>query len=281
MTMHKDLTMNNGLVIPAVGFGTFKAADGEEAYQSTLAAIKAGYRHIDTAAIYKNEESVGRAIKDSGLAREELFVTTKLWNDAHSYEGAKKALSASLKRLGLDYVDLYLIHWPNPKAVRDCWEEANAQAWRYMEEAVEEGLIKTIGVSNFMVHHLEALAKTANIKPAVNQIRLAPGCYQKEVIDYCQKHNIVIEAWSPLGQGDIFENETMLELAAKYNRTVAQMALAWSVYNGFLPLPKSVHEDRIKANLDFFDIKLSAEDAERIKNIKGLTPVPDPDTKDY
>ncbi|VTS42236.1 aldo/keto reductase [Streptococcus porcinus] len=279
--MNKDLTMNNGLVIPAVGFGTFKAADGEEAYQSTLAAIRAGYRHIDTAAIYKNEESVGRAIKDSGLAREELFVTTKLWNDAHSYEGAKKALSASLKRLGLDYVDLYLIHWPNPKALRDCWEEANAQAWRYMEEAVEEGLIKTIGVSNFMVHHLEALAKTANVKPAVNQIRLAPGCYQEEVVDYCKKHHIVIEAWSPLGQGDIFENETMLELATKYNRPVAQIALAWSVYNGFLPLPKSVHEDRIKANLDFFDINLSVEDAEKIKNIKGLTPVPNPDTKDY
>lgn len=279
--MNKDLMMNNGLTIPIVGFGTFKAADGEEAYQSTLAAIKAGYRHIDTAAVYKNEESVGRAIKDSGIARDQLFVTTKLWNDAHSYDGAKEALAASLKRLGLDYVDLYLIHWPNPKALRDRWEEANAEAWRYMEEAVDAGLIKTIGVSNFMVHHLEALAKTAKIKPAVNQIRLAPGCYQTEVVDYCKKHDIVIEAWSPLGQGDIFENETMLALAEKYGKSVAQIALAWSVYQGFLPLPKSVHEDRIKANLDFFDIELSAEDAEKIKTIQGLTPVPDPDTKDF
>lgn len=279
--MNKDLMMNNGLTIPIVGFGTFKAADGEEAYSSTLAALKAGYRHIDTAAVYKNEESVGRAIKDSEIPREELFVTTKLWNDSHSYEAAKAALQASLDRLGLDYVDLYLIHWPSPKAIRDHWEEANAGAWRYMEEAVASGLIRSIGVSNFLVHHLEALAKTAKIEPAVNQIRLAPGCYQEEVVDYCKKHNIIIEAWGPLGQGDIFENETMQALADKYGKTVSQLALAWSIHEGFLPLPKSVHEERIIENLDFFDIRLSDEDAEIIKNLPGQTEVPDPDNKDF
>lgn len=274
-------TMNDGLTIPKVGFGTFKAADGEEAYQSTLEAIKAGYRHIDTAAYYRNEESVGRAIKDSGIAREELFVTTKLWNDAHSYEGAKAALAASLERLQLDYVDLYLIHWPNPKAIRDHWQEDNAEAWRYMEEAQKAGLIRSIGVSNFLVHHLEALAKTAKVTPAVNQIRLAPGCYQEEVVDYCRKHDIVIEAWGPLGQGEIFSNADMKALAEKYGKTVAQVALAWSLYEGFLPLPKSVHKDRIKENLDFADIQLSAEDADAIRHLAGATPAPDPDTKDF
>ncbi|MFI3633131.1 aldo/keto reductase [Streptococcus parauberis] len=279
--MVKTLKMNNGLEIPLLGFGTFKAADGEEAYQSTLAAIKAGYRHIDTAAVYKNEVSVGKAIKDSGIPREELFVTTKLWNDSHSYDKAKEALAASLERLGLDYVDLYLVHWPNPKAYRDNWKEANAQAWSYMEEAVDAGLVKTIGVSNFLVHHLEALAETAKIAPAVNQIRLAPGCYQTEVVDYCKEHNIILEAWGPLGQGDIFTNEEMQALAEKYGKTVAQLALAWSVYQGFLPLPKSVHEDRIKENMDFFDIELSEEDAETIKNLDGMIEIPDPDTKDF
>ncbi|MGT2949419.1 aldo/keto reductase [Streptococcus devriesei] len=274
-------TMNDGLTIPKVGFGTFKAADGEEAYQSTLEAIKAGYRHIDTAAYYRNEESVGRAIKDSGIARDELFVTTKLWNDAHSYEGAKAALAASLERLQLDYVDLYLIHWPNPKAIRDHWQEGNAEAWRYMEEAQKAGLIRSIGVSNFLVHHLEALAKTAKVTPAVNQIRLAPGCYQEEVVDYCRKHDIVIEAWGPLGQGEIFSNADMKALAEKYDKTVAQVALAWSLYEGFLPLPKSVHKDRIKENLDFTDIQLSAEDADAIRHLAGATPAPDPDTKDF
>ncbi|MGT2888200.1 aldo/keto reductase [Streptococcus didelphis] len=279
--MVKKLKMNNGLEIPLLGFGTFQAKDGEEAYQSTLNAIKLGYRHIDTAAIYKNEESVGRAIKNSGIPRNQLFVTTKLWNDAHSYDKAQEALAGSLKRLGLDYVDLYLIHWPNPKALRDKWQETNAETWRYMEEAVAQGLVRSIGVSNFMVHHLEELEKTAKIQAAVNQIRLAPGCYQTEVIDYCKEKNILIEAWSPLGQGEIFQNQTMLELANKYQKTVAQIALAWSVQEGFIPLPKSVHEDRIKENMDFLDIELSQEDINIIRNLPGMAPIPDPDTKDY
>ncbi|KPJ22578.1 aldo/keto reductase [Streptococcus phocae] len=279
--MVKTIRMNSGFDIPVLGFGTFKATDGEEAYQATLAAIKAGYRHIDTAKIYRNEESVGRAIRDSGVPREELFVTTKLWNDAHSYDGAKEALRASLDRLGLDYVDLYLIHWPNPKALRDRWEAANAEAWSYMEEALEEGLVRSIGVSNFLVHHLEALKETAEITPAVNQIRLAPGCYQTEVVDYCRRNGIILEAWSPLGQGEIFANDTMVALAQKYGKTVAQLALAWSIHEGFVPLPKSVNPGRIKENMDFFDIELTAEDAEIIKTLPGMSAIPDPDNKDY
>lgn len=279
--MIKTVTMANGLAIPVLGFGTFKAADGEEAYQSTLAAIKAGYRHIDTAAIYHNEKSVGQAIRDSGVPREELFITTKLWNDAHSYDGAKAALAASLERLGLEYVDLYLIHWPNPKALRDCWQAANAAAWSYMEEAVEVGLVRSIGVSNFMVHHLEALKQTATITPAVNQIRLAPGCYQKETVDYCRRHHILLEAWSPLGQGEIFTDDTMQALAKKYNKTVAQLALAWSIAEGFIPLPKSVHKERIVENMAIFDCEISPEDSERIRCLPDMSAIPDPDTKDF
>ncbi|MFW7149129.1 aldo/keto reductase [Streptococcus pyogenes] len=279
--MVTTVKMTSGYEIPVLGFGTYQAADGEEAYQSTLAAIKAGYRHIDTAAIYKNEESVGCAIKDSGVLREDLFITTKLWNDAHSYEGAKDALAASLDRLGLDYVDLYLIHWPNPKALRNTWKEANAQAWQYMEEAVEAGLIKSIGVSNFMVHHLEALPETAKITPAINQIRLAPGCYQKEVVDYCKANEILLEAWSPLGQGEIFDNETMQQLANKYDKTVAQVALAWSLAEGFIPLPKSVHDERIKENMAIFDVSLTQEDKKTIRYLSGMSAIPNPDTTSF
>ncbi|VDC41715.1 Glyoxal reductase [Streptococcus canis] len=190
-------------------------------------------------------------------------------------------MAASLRRLGLDYVDLYLIHWPNPKALRDTWKEANAQAWQYMEEAVEAGLIKTIGVSNFMVHHLEALKETAIIDPAVNQIRLAPGCYQQEVVDYCKANGILLEAWSPLGQGEIFDNETMQQLANKYGKTVAQVALAWSLSEGFIPLPKSVHDKRIKENMAIFDLHLTAEDKETIRHLAGMSEIPNPDTTNF
>ncbi len=278
---NKHYELNNGLEIPKVGFGTWRSKDGDEAYQAVLEALRVGYRHIDTAAIYGNEESVGRAIKDSGIPREELFITTKLWNDSHSYDKAKVALATSLEKLGLDYLDLYLIHWPNPLEYRDSWQEANAQTWKAMEEAVEAGLVRSIGVSNFMVRHLEELAKTAVITPAVNQIRLAPGVFQEEVVLYCRDKNIILEAWSPLGQGEIFKNETMMNLAEKYGKTVAQVALAWSWYEGFLPLPKSVTPSRIMENLDFGDIELTYQDALAIRAIDGVTKESNPDTVDF
>ncbi|MGT2753542.1 aldo/keto reductase [Streptococcus ovis] len=278
--MMKTYTMNNGLAIPAIGFGTFDS-DGDELYNAVLAALKAGYRHIDTAAYYGNEESIGRAIRDSGIPRKELFITTKLWNDAHGYEEAKAALADSLAKLQLDYIDLYLIHWPNPVNLRDRWQTANAATWRAMEEMVAEGLIKTIGVSNFLVHHLEELLKTAKIVPAVNQLRLAPGVYQEEIVHYCREKNIILEAWSPLGRGELFSHPTMVDLAEKYGKTVAQIALAWSWANGFLPLPKSVTENRIIENLDFQEIELSAEDIAAITAIEGVTGAYDPDNINF
>lgn len=276
----KTYTMNNGLSIPAVGFGTFDS-DGDELYQAVLAALRAGYRHIDTATYYGNEESIGRALKDSGIPRDELFITTKLWNDSHGYEEAKIALKASLKRLQLDYLDLYLIHWPNPVNLRDRWQAANADTWRAMEEMVDEGLIRTIGISNFLVHHMEALLETARIIPAVNQIRLAPGVYQEEIVAYCKEKGILLEAWSPLGRGEVFSHPVMLQLAEKYGKTVAQVALAWSWAQGFLPLPKSVTQSRIIENLDFQDIKLTDEDIASITAIKGLTGAYNPDTVQF
>ncbi|MFW7395379.1 aldo/keto reductase, partial [Vagococcus fluvialis] len=191
--------LSNGLNIPKIGFGTWQTPDGDVAESSVTHALKAGYRHIDTAAIYGNEESVGRAIKKSGIDRSELFITTKLWNNNHSYEKAKLAIDESLAKLDLDYVDLYLIHWPNPVDLRPDFATGNAESWRAMEEAVAEGKIKAIGVSNFHPHHIDALLKTAKIKPVVNQIFLNPSDMQPEIVSYCREKDILLEAYSPLG----------------------------------------------------------------------------------
>lgn len=279
----KNYQLNNGVQIPVLGFGTWQAQDGEEAYQAVREALAAGYRHIDTAAVYKNEESVGRAIKDSGLEREELFITTKLWNGNHSYEDTQQAFKRSMERLGLDYLDLYLIHWPNPKALREqeAWKERNAQVWRGMEDLYEAGKIRAIGVSNFLPHHLEPLLATARIRPAVNQIRLAPGVYQTETVDYCRERDILLEAWGPFGQGELFHNAQVQEIADRYGKTVAQIALAWSLQQGFLPLPKSVTPERIKSNLDCFDLRLSPEDLALLTQLPVEAGAPDPDDKEF
>lgn len=277
-----DYTLSNSQKIPALGFGTWQTPDGDVAEASVKAAIEAGYRHIDTAAIYGNEESVGRGIKAAGVPREELFITTKLWNSNHSYEAAKAAIDESIAKLDCDYLDLYLIHWPNPKAFRDNWKEANADAWHAMEEAVEAGKIKSIGVSNFLPHHLDALLETAKIKPVVNQIYLSPSVQQKELVAYNEAHDILSEAYSPLGTGKIFSIESLQDLAAKYNKTVAQVVLRWSLQKGFLPLPKSVHEDRIIENFQVFDFELTADDMAVIDALEGQAgEAPKPDEVNF
>ncbi|MHC5565646.1 aldo/keto reductase [Pediococcus acidilactici] len=275
-------TLNNGIKIPVIGFGTWQSKDGEEAYQAVKAALDAGYRHIDTAAAYGNEESVGKAIKDSGVAREDLFVTSKLWNEDHGYEATKKALDLSLQKLGLDYLDLYLIHWPNPVKFRDEWQQKNAESWRAMEEALEAGKVRAIGVSNFRPHHLDELLKTAKVTPAVNQIFLNPSDTEDEVVAYNKEHGILSEAYSPLGTGKIFSIPELKEIAEKYHKSVAQVVIRWSLQHGFLPLPKSVHAERIQQNTEVFDFELSADDMKTIDDFHGQAGAPtDPDTATF
>lgn len=272
MDRNSTYELSNGVRIPVVGFGTWQSADGDEAYNAVLSALRAGYRHIDTAAAYENEESVGKAIndfmKESGVSRKDLFVTTKLWNGDHGRTLTEKAIDESLSKLGLDYLDLYLIHWPNPLKFRDCWAEKNAESWKEMEDAVKDGKIRAIGLSNFWEHHIEALLKTASIKPVVNQIKICPGQSQRTLVEYSKKLGMVVEGYSPLGTGAIFANEFMKSLSEKYKRSIAQICIRWSLQSGCVPLPKSVTESRIKENLNVFDFELDAEDIERIANLK-------------
>lgn len=282
----KNLTdtyvLNNGVKIPCIGFGTWQTPEGEVAYESVKAALECGYRHIDTAAMYGNEASVGRAVKESGIKREDIFITSKLGNTQHGYEDTKEAFLQTLANLGTDYLDLYLIHWPNPIKYRDSWQNANAGSWKAMEEFYEQGKVRALGISNFLPHHIDALLETAKIKPAINQIRLCPGLTQEEVSAYCLKHDILLEAYSPLGTGKLFTVEKMQELAAKYGKTIAQVGIRWSLQMGYLPLPKSVTPSRIKENAEIFDFTLTEEDA---AVIAGLTEccggVADPDLTNF
>ena len=270
--------LSNGVKIPCVGFGTWQTPDGNVAIASVEEAIKAGYVHIDAAAIYGNEVSVGKAIKNSGIKREDLFVTSKLWNAEHGYETTKKAFAKTLKDLQLEYLDLYLIHWPIPVMFKNNWEEKNAETWRAFEELYEEGKIKAIGVSNFLPHHLEALAKTAKTLPMVDQIKLHPGVIQDETVKYCIQHSILLEAWSPLASGSIFDNEDMQKLAKKYNKSIAHICIRWCLDRGFLPLPKSVTPSRIIDNTRVFDFSLEKADIELLNKIViSGSETPDPD----
>ena len=273
MSLVDTYKLNNGVEIPVVGFGTWQTPNGQVAKDAVLAALNAGYRHIDTAAAYGNETSVGEAIKASGVKRDELFVTTKLWNSDHGYENAKKAIDKSLENLGLDYLDLYLIHWPNPVAMRENWAELNAESWRAMEEAVKAGKIRSIGISNFRKHHIDELLKTAEIKPAVNQNYLNPSDMQADLVKYNDELGILNEAYSPLGTGGLLGNETVKEVAANYGKSTAQVLLRWSLQHKFLPLPKSVHADYIKANAEIFDFELSADDMKKLDGLHGVAAV--------
>ncbi|MEQ7105515.1 aldo/keto reductase [Enterococcus gallinarum] len=275
-------TLSNNVSIPELGFGTWQTPNGDVAVSAVKKALEVGYRHIDTAQGYKNEDSVGQAIKESGIPREEIVLTTKLWNENHSYDLVLSSFEESLKKLQTDYIDLFLIHWPNPVKFRDNWQSANAETWRAMEELYQAGKIKAIGVSNFLPHHFEELKKTATIFPMVNQIFLAPGELQKEVVSYCQEHNVLLEAYSPLGTGKIFDVPEMQELSDKYGKTIAQIAIRWSLQHGFLPLPKSVTPSRIEENLAVFDFELSDEDMQRIDQLDGVVgKATNPDTTGF
>lgn len=276
--------LNNGVKIPCVGYGTFRTP-ADVAEQAVADAIEVGYRHIDTAAVYGNEEAVGRGIKASGINRKRLFVTSKLWNTHRGYDSTKKALQASLDRLGLDYLDLYLIHWPaNRKQFGDEAAKINAATWRAMEEMYHEGKIRAIGLSNFMPHHVAELMKTAEIKPMVDQIEVHPGWPHSEEVKKLQSMGMLVEAWAPLGgQGSsVMTNPTLEKIAQKYGKTTAQICLRWELQLGVLPLPKSVHVQRMQQNMDCFDFSLSRDEMQQISALRDLGgQCADPDEVDY
>ena len=261
--------LDNGVQIPCVGFGTYRAENGETAITAIKDAIALGYRHIDTAAGYKNEESVGIAVKESGIPREEIFITSKLQNSHHGYENTMAAFEETMKNLDMDYLDLYLIHWPNPVKYRSDWQAANAGTWKAFEELYKAKRIRAIGISNFHPHHIAELMKTAEIAPMVNQIRLCPGETQDELVAYCKDQNMVVQAYSPLGAGLVFQVPEIQEIAQKYGKTIAQVCIRWSLQKGFLPLPKSVTRSRIKENADVFGFELSEQDMQIISNLEG------------
>lgn len=260
-------TLHNGVTIPCVGFGTWQLEDGEPVYRAVRDAIDAGYRHIDSAAIYENEQGVGRAVRDCGVGRGELFVTTKLWNDSHGYDKTMRAFEQSMKRLGLDYVDLYLIHWPVPAGHKNDYRALNKSSWKAFEELYRAGRIKAIGVSNFLVHHLQELLEDCEIKPMVNQVELHPEFTQEELALFCKNNSILIEAWSPLMQGRIFKIELLRELAQQYGKSVSQVALRWFVQKGYVPLPKASGREHIVQNGDLFGFSLSDEDMAKIDGL--------------
>ncbi|MBO7449007.1 MAG: aldo/keto reductase [Clostridiales bacterium] len=271
--------LSNGVEIPCIGFGMWQTPDGEVGVNSVVSAINAGYKHIDTAQAYQNEDCVGEAIRRCGANREELFITTKIWNSCHSYDLVMSSVEESLKKIDTSYLDLLLIHWPNPAPFRDRWQAANAETWKAMEELYKAGKVRAIGISNFRPHHIDALLEVAEIPPMVNQIRLCPGETQDEVVDYSRSKGMILEAYSPLGTGKIFEVPEMKEIAAKYGKSIAQICIRWSLQRGYLPLPKSVTPSRIEDNLKVFDFELEEKDVQLIAGLTGCVGLSaDPDT---
>ena len=264
------MELNNGKIIPSIGFGTWKLKNNEETVEVIKEAIKCGYSHIDTAFAYGNEETIGKGIKESNIDRKDLFITGKLWNDDRGYENIINACKRTIKNLNCEYLDLYLIHWPASKAVHDDWIEINKETWQALEYLYEQGLVKAIGVCNFKINQLEELIKTAKIKPMVNQIEFHIGVYNKDILDYCNRNNIVVEAWSPLGSGKLFKVEELKLMASKYNVSVAQLCIRWCLQNNTLPLPKSKNIERIKNNLDVFNFKITDEDMEYLNNFSEV-----------
>lgn len=257
----KNFVLANGQKIPAIGFGTWQTPEGEVAVSAVQAALAAGYTHIDTAAVYGNETSVGKAIAASGIAREQLYITTKVWNSNRGYQQTLNAFEESCAKLDVDYLDLYLIHWPaNTRQFPTDWQSINAETWRALEELYQAGKIKAIGVSNFMITHLQALKQTAQIMPMVNQIEFHPGYTQPELVDYCKDHGILVQAWSPLGSGRLLQNSTLNILAEKHGLSVAQLCMQFALQQAVLPLVKSVHPDRIAANIQPIDVVIDESD---------------------
>lgn len=273
-----SIVFNNGIPIPQLGLGVWQTKDGTEVESAVTAAIDSGYRLIDTAAFYGNEVGVGNAIRASSVPREELFVTTKLWNSDHGYDNALAAFDRSLEKLGLEYIDMYLIHWPVPA------KALFVETWKALEKLYNDGRIKAIGVCNFQVHHLDELLQTATIKPVVNQIELHPYFPQNELREYAKHHDIEIESWSPIGGtgGSLLKEPLLREIGQRYDKSPAQVVIRWHLQNGLIVIPKSVHADRIQQNIDVFDFELTHQDMELINTLEtGVRVGPDPDTANF
>ncbi|MGG1399139.1 aldo/keto reductase [Bacillus salipaludis] len=277
-TLQDKTTLNNGVKMPWFGIGVFKVEEGPELVNAIRTAIKHGYRSVDTAAIYGNEEGVGQGIREglqeAGIPREELFVTSKVWNSDLGYESTLAAYETSLKKLGLEYLDLYLIHWPVDGKYKE--------AWRALETLYKEGRVKAIGVSNFQIHHLEDLMKDAEFKPVINQVEYHPRLTQKALQEFCRKHDIQLEAWSPLMQGQLLDNPVLKEIASKYQKSAAQTILRWDLQNGVVTIPKSTKEYRIVENASVFDFTLTKDEMDQIDQLNQNHRVgPDPDHIDF
>ncbi len=267
-------TLNNGVKMPYFGLGVYLSKEGQEVINAVKWALEEGYRHIDTAAIYGNEAGVGEGIRESGVSREEVFLVSKVWNSDQGYDSAIKAFEASLERLGTDYLDLYLIHWPVKGKYRE--------TWRALETLYNEKRVKAIGVSNFLSHHLEDLLDQASIVPMVNQMEFHPYLVQKDLLGFCKEKDIQYEAWSPLMQGNVFEVELLKELAKKYQKSIAQIVLRWDLQKGVITIPKSSKRNRIAENASIFDFSLSEDDISRLDKLDRHQRFgPDPDTFDF
>jgi methylglyoxal/glyoxal reductase len=264
-------SLNNGVQMPRVGFGVFQIPPGENTYDAVRTALKLGYRAVDTAAAYGNEADVGRAVRDSGIDPADIFVTTKVWTSDHGYDNALRAFEESKTKLGLDTVDLYLIHWP---AKADFGE-----TWRALETLYNEKRVRAIGVSNFLIHHLETLLETADIIPAVNQIEFHPFNVQAELLGFCRKSKIQVEAWSPLVRGRFFDHPLIKEIAQRHGRSCAQVLIRWDLQHEVVTIPRSTREAHIRENSEVFDFELSAEEISRLDALdEGKRIGPDPDT---
>ncbi|MBG9449740.1 glyoxal reductase [Cytobacillus firmus] len=268
------LILNNGVEMPQFGLGVYKVEKGLQIENTVIDAINIGYRLIDTAAFYENEEGVGKAIKESGVLREELFITTKVWNTDQGYDQTLNAFDNSLKKMGLDYIDLYLIHWPV--------KEKYLETWKALEKLYKDGKARAIGVSNFQIHHLKDILKNSSEKPAVNQVELHPLLSQKELREFCSEHNIKVQAWSPIARGRVLEDSDIKEIAERHNKSAAQIILRWHLQNGIMVIPKSVKKDRLRENADIFDFELT-EDEMRQMNALNINHRfgADPDNFDF
>ena len=247
--------LSNGIKVPSIGFGTYKSGNDEETAKIIKYALNIGYRQIDTASFYGNEVGIGNGIKESVINREDIFLVTKLWNDDHGYDKTIEAFNKSLERLQVNYIDLYLVHWPN---------KLNSETWKAFEYLYRTGKVKAIGVCNFKIGHLEELKKTAEIMPMVNQVEIHPQSSKNDMLSYCEENNIQLVAWSPIMRGKLFSNKLMIDLSEKYKKTIAQIILRWHVQRGIIPIPKSSNEERIKENLSIFDFELSNDDMNTI-----------------